>query len=129
MGGDHDGNVVGEVHRCVGTVGAPARMAVAGKVDREQRPAERERDRVPGVGVLGPAVQQDELRRLGTPTQGADRAPGGFVDDRLDALDDRRRIGIEVELGDVLVEQPELVVVVGRIDRLTHPGSLIPQGR
>ena len=53
-------------------VGAAVGVAVAGQVDGQQRPAEGQGDGVPGVGVLRPAVDQDELGRpVGAPEQAA----------------------------------------------------------
>ena len=62
----HVGGVVRR--RPSGPSRAPVGVAVAGQVDGDQRPAEGQGDRVPGVGVLGAAVQQHQLRRPRRPT-------------------------------------------------------------
>ena len=58
--------------RPVVAVLAPCGSAVPGQVDRQRGYAESEDDGVPGVGVLSAAVQEDHLRRGGTPLDGAD---------------------------------------------------------
>ena len=68
---------------------AVRRVPVAGKVDRDERTVERERDGVPGVRVLRAAVQQHELGRRRAPTQRADLVAAADVD--RDPLDRRRR--------------------------------------
>ena len=86
---------------------------MAGEVDRERRPPEAEGDGVPGVGVLRPAVHEDHLGRRIIPPQRADDAGTVVIgaDCGVDPFDfgnlgDRQRV-----LGDVLVEEAELVVV------------------
>jgi len=83
---------------------------VAGEVDRHQRHAERERDRVPRVRVLRAAVQQDDLRRRAgvAPQERAQLPPVGQVD--VPALDRRRARPRESDFLGVLVQEPELVV-------------------
>ena len=112
----------------------PARVAVAGQVDRHERTTERERDGVPGVRVLGAAVDEHDLRLVGAPAQRTDvtggvRVGSAGLDEHLDPFDGRHLGDVEVELGDVLVEQPELVVVVrlvaGRIRRQSFGMSVV----
>ena len=110
MGSDDRCHVVGEVHRAVRAVGVPVGVSVARQVDRHRRSTQRQRDRVPGVGVLGATVEVHDLRIVAPPPQRADRA-ALVADVRLDACDRRQFGNVEVELGDVLVEEPELVVI------------------
>ena len=78
---DDLGDVVGHGRRVEpGRVLGPVGVAVAGQVDGQQRPAERQGDRVPGVGVLPTAVHEHQLRRGLSPHQGADPPPGGHLD-------------------------------------------------
>ena len=51
-------------------LGPAVGVAVAGQVDRQQRPAQGQGHGVPGVGVLGPAVDEHELGRPGRPRAG-----------------------------------------------------------
>ena len=67
------GHVVGQVGRRVRPIVAPGRMAVAGKVDSERGAAQRKRHRVPGVRVLRPTVDEDDLGGLIPPRQQAER--------------------------------------------------------
>ena len=55
-----------------GAVARPVGVAVAGQVDGDERPPERHRHRVPGVGVLRPAVEEHQLRLGAPPDQGAE---------------------------------------------------------
>ncbi len=113
---DGDGDIVGEVHRAVGAIGAPARVAVARQVDGEDGSAQGEGDRVPRVGVLRAAVHEHHLHRVGAPSERADlprRTRRGIVTIGHGGGDSayRRQLGHhEPELLDVLVEQTELVV-------------------
>ena len=50
-----------------GPVGRRVGVPVARQVEREQRALQGERDRVEGVGVLGAAVEEDELGRRVAP--------------------------------------------------------------
>ena len=84
----------------------------------DQRAPEGHRHRVPGVGVLGTTVQQDQLRRSLSPHEGAE-APAGAHLHRCSA-DGGRAVVREAELLRVLVEQPELVVG----HAITHRRSL-----
>ena len=52
---------------------------MAGQVDREQRAAERQRERVPGVRVLPAAVQQHQLRFGVAPGERGHGLPVGTV--------------------------------------------------
>ena len=81
---------------------------MTGEVDRHQRTIERERDGVPRVRVLRPAVEQDDLRSAVTPDERAQGAVAGYGNPN--SFDHRRSRPREVELLGVLVEQGELVV-------------------
>ena len=59
--GDHDRQVAAVLRRSKRAVGPPVGVAMAGEVHGDQGPAQRQRHRVPGVGVLGAPVEQDEL--------------------------------------------------------------------
>ena len=83
-------------------------MAVAGQVDREERPPESERDRVEGVRVLGAAVDEHQVGLVLAPAKAAQLAKA--VDRDEEALDRGSRTG-ETPLDQVLVEERELVVV------------------
>src|SRR2546421_1419287 len=86
-------------------------MPVSGKVERGDRTVERECDRVPGVRVLGAAVQEHELGRTPAPHERGDRLID--ADGDLDAADVGRTSPRDAELVGVLAEQAELVVRVG----------------
>ncbi len=62
-------NGVRVLPRPVVTVGTTVRMSVTGEVDGDGRAVEGEHDRVPGVRVLGTAVQEHKLRIVLAPTQ------------------------------------------------------------
>ncbi len=68
---DHHGDVVGEVLGRVRVVVTPVRVAVTGQVDRENRPAQSERHRVPRVRVLSATVDEHDLGRSRYPTSAA----------------------------------------------------------
>ena len=106
--GDRDiGRVLAWAERAVvAVVGVP----VAREIDRGERTIERERDRVPRVGVLCTAVEQHDLGRSRAPEQRAQSPPRRVDDDGL-ASDGGRAVERQAELLGVLVEQPELVVV------------------
>ena len=92
-------------------IGAPVGMPVAGQVYGDEGPAQGEADRVPGVGVLRPAVEEDYL---GTPPVGVApheraEAPPGLDLDGAPLHTGRAAPGEPVLLG-VLTEQAELVV-------------------
>jgi hypothetical protein len=88
-------------------VGPPARVPVAGQVDRESRQAQRKDHRVPGVGVLAAAVQQDHPGRLLTPQQRADLLIARAGEHPADA---RRPVPRQARFAGVLVQQSELVL-------------------
>ena len=90
---------------------------MAREVQRDERPAEGQRDRVPGVRVLRAAVNQHELGFTVAPDERADLLAASHVDS--DPRDRRIAAPRDVELGGVLPEQAELVV--------GHGGSR-PQG-
>ena len=79
-----------------------------GEIDGDEGPIERHGDGVPCVGVLGPAVDQDELGGRGPPQQAAHLASRRDLD--LDPPYGRRSGIGEAELGCVLREEAELVV-------------------
>jgi len=81
---------------------------VTRKVDGDERAAERHGDGVPGVGVLGTAVQEHQLGRGVAPHERAQPAAGADLD--LLPADGGRTVVREAELLRVLVEEPELVV-------------------
>ncbi len=102
-------HILGVVLQAERTASPPIRMTVPGEIDGHQRPAERQRHRVPGVGVLGPAVQQDQFRRGVAPDQRAQPPVGSDLHEHA-AYDWRAFVG-DAELRGVLVEVAELVVV------------------
>ena len=81
---------------------------MAGQVDGDERTVEGERHGVPGMGVLRPAVDEDELRRRRTPYEGADPPRRRDVDERPAHC--RRTVVGDPELGGVVGEVGELVV-------------------
>ena len=79
---------LGILPRAVVAVVAAIRVPMAGQVDRHRRTVERQHDRVPGVGVLRAAVEEDELGLALAPAQVRELLPrgqreGGAGDDRL----------------------------------------------
>ncbi len=105
-------------------VSGAIRVAVPGQVDGHQGPVQRHRHRVPGMGVLGAAVQQDQLRVPVLPHQRAEPPPGAT------SAKTRRtaggRVERQAELRGVLIEHPELVVVShgpSMADRTRCPGG------
>ena len=92
----------------IGPVGPAVGVAVPGKVDGQQRPAQGQRHGVPGVGVLRAAVHQHELGRAAAPEQAGDRPARRDLD--VDAPHLGRPVVGQAVFGGVLVEQPELVV-------------------
>src|SRR4029078_12664377 len=56
--------------RPVVAIAAPAGMPVAGEIDGEGWPSERQQQRVPGVCVLPTSMEQDELGWCLAPLQG-----------------------------------------------------------
>ena len=62
---------IGVGGRAVVVVVPPGRVAVAREVEGDERAAERQRHRVPRVGVLGAAVEEHELGRRRRPTRSA----------------------------------------------------------
>ena len=109
-GADHLGHVGG--HRrhstLAGGVGRGIAVAVARQVDRDERPVERQRHRVPRVGVLGAAVDQHDLGWALAPHQRAEVAAIG-QGDRLPPHRGRPVVG-QADLGGVVGEVGELVV-------------------
>ena len=89
MGLDDHRDVVGEVLGRVGTIGSPIGMPVSREIDGEERTIERERHRVPGVCVLGPAVNAHDLHVVVAPAKCAHRATGIVRNRRLDPPYDR----------------------------------------
>ncbi len=116
-GVDDRDDVVGHGLGPVVALGSPGRVTVSRQVDGHQRPVEGQGHRVPGVGVLGAAVQQHQLGRCVTPHQRAHlEARGG----RHRGAPDRRRGERQADLGGVVRQHPELVVPVDP----WHPRSL-----
>ena len=111
----NNGEVVGEVHRCVRAVLTPTRVSVTSKVNSHQGDTEVERDRVPRVCILGAAVHQHELRIARTPHQRADVTSrrGGGIDLDVDSTNLRWRVERERVLRRVFVEEGEFVVGQG----------------
>ena len=109
------GRVAVRVQRARRTVAGAIRVAVPGEVDGHQGTVKRHRHRVPGMGVLGSAVQQDQLRAFRgfrvpvLPHQRAQPPPLAHVGEG--APHGRRAVEGQPVLGGVLVEQSELVVV------------------
>ena len=93
--------------RPVDVIVAVPGMTVTRKVHGEQWAVERERDCVPGVGVLRAAVHEHKLGRLCAPREGAD-GPRARPD--LDASHGRRSVPRNPEFLRVLVEERKLVV-------------------
>ena len=104
-------------------------MSVTWQIDGEQRTTHRKRHRVPRVGVLRSTVYEHELGFIASPPQRTDHAGAALaiVDRRLDPDHVRQVVDIEVELGDVLVEQTELVVGTG--SDVAHPGHVVTNTR
>jgi len=102
---------------------------VAWQIDGEQRTTQRERHRVPRVGVLRSTVHEHELGFIAPPPQRTDHAGAvvAVVHRRLDPDHLRQVVDIEVELGDVLVEQSELVVGAG--SDVAHVGHVVTNTR
>jgi len=97
---------------------------VAGQVDRDERPAERERDRVPRVCVLRTTVEEHELGRPVAPHERAQHVAGTDLD--ASALHNGWPVVGEADLLGILAEHSELVVLDG-LDGLvavTHDWSL-----
>ena len=90
-------------------------MAVPGKVDSDRGSAQRKRHRVPGVRVLRPTVDEDDLGGLIPPRQQAERP--SVVESNRAALHRRQLRYVETKFSDVLCEQSELVV-------RSHSGSV-----
>ena len=107
------GDVLGHGRRVERPVVAgPVGVAVPGQVDGHQRAPEGQRHRVPGVGVLTPAVDEDELGRGVPHTRALTCRPGATSTDSADARwagrsrADRPRPALSLE-------HRELVVLVG----------------
>jgi len=99
---------VGVVGRVVPAVGATVAVTVAGKVDRQGLPIEREQHGVPRMGVLRAAVEEHELAGCCTPAQRTQDAP--VVEHEPATGNDETRRPFDAVLGAVLVEVRELVV-------------------
>jgi len=112
---DRDGEVGRHRGRCVVVGWSVVTVAVSGEVDRHERTSERHGHRVPGMGVLGATMNQHQFGVTLAPHQRRDAEAGW----QLDAFPShgRWRSERQVVFGGVLVEQPELVVVV-------HVGTL-----
>ena len=80
---------------------------MARQVEGDERTLQRQRDRVVGVRVLGPAVDQRELGRRVPPGQAAQLAQPV---DRHEEPTHGRDGHVEAPLGEVLAEERELVV-------------------
>ena len=107
----HDGGEVGAVGgRGRDPVRPAVGVAVAGQVDRQERPSQCQSHGVPGVGVLRSAVDHDELGRagLGAPQETRDQAT--VADFHLHPSHVGGTVVGQSVLGGVLVEQAELVV-------------------
>ena len=115
MGLHHPGDLGGEHLRRVVLLRPPVGVAVPRQVDRQQRPPEGEGDRVPGVGVLRPAVQQHQLGRSCPPPDGAHGEAVGTLD--IEPLDRRNDIDVEPRLGGVVGQHRKLVVGLHRTSR------------
>ena len=89
-------------------VGAPVRPPVARQVDRDRGTPEREHQRVPRVGVLPAAVEEDELGIAVTPHEHADELVGRHLEVPTNG-GEARRPG-QADLVGVLGEHRELVV-------------------
>ena len=74
---DHLGHVGGVAgRRRASRCGPPSEWPWPGQVDGDQRPSEGHGDGVPRVGVLGAAVEEDQLGRAVAPHQRAEPAAG-----------------------------------------------------
>ena len=71
-------------------VGTPVGVPVARQVERQRRPVEGQEHGVPGVGVLGPTVQQHDLGIARPPAQAAQ--PPVAVHRHRDPLDGGRAV-------------------------------------
>ena len=113
--GDDLSDRVGVAPRAVVAIGPPTGVTVAGKVDGDRRSAEQCEHAVPRVGVLATAVQEDGLRRAGTPDEHAQLiAVGGLDGAPLDG--DRAGPG-NTELDGRVGDQRHLVVRLRRRHR------------
>ena len=106
--GDRGGDVVRVRAHVEAAVRAGVRVSVSGKVDRDERTTQRERNSVPGVGVLAAAVEEDQLSRSFAPDQAAEMATVAAVD--TPARHRRWTVVWDAELRRVLVEHRHLVV-------------------
>ena len=109
--GHDDCDVVGEVDRCVGAVVTPVGVAVTGQVDCECGPPECQCNGVPRVRVLRAAVDEHDLRLVRTPAQGTHVTSRVVRHRHVDAFNGWDLPDVQLELGDVLPEQREFVVV------------------
>jgi hypothetical protein len=86
----------------------PIRVPVAGQIEAEQRTPERKGNRVVGVGVLGPTVEQNHRWSPHSPAKPREHPTIGKRDG--DPLDVWRGVERQAPLGRVLVKEAELVV-------------------
>lgn len=95
---------------------------MAREVDGNERPVQQQGDPVPGVGVLGAAVQQDDLGRAVAPGQQA-QPPARRHLDKLPAREPA--VPGAAELPGLLVQEGELVVAAHGAERrsATSPAS------
>jgi hypothetical protein len=77
-------------------------VTVTGEIEGEQRSPQSESDRVKGVRVLRPTVNQNQLGLAEAPAKAAELAK---TIDRDEKSLDRRDLNIEVPLVDVLVKK------------------------
>ena len=111
-GGQHlhrSGHVLGHRTRIEGApVARPVRMAMPGEIQGHQRAIESQGHRVPGMGVLTPTVEEDQIGGTGSPDQGTHPPPRRHLH-RL-APHRRRTVPGQPGFTGVLLEQRELVV-------------------
>ena len=81
---------------------------MAGQVEGDEGPVEGQGHGVPGVGVLGAAVEQHDLRIARAPHEGAHRPARRHLD--RTSLHRRRAAPRQARLLGVLAEHPQLVV-------------------
>ena len=89
-------------------------MAVSGQIDGQGWAPQPEGNGVPRVRVLGSAVDEHDLDGVGTPAQCTHTTPNIVRHLDSNASDCRQFVDNQVELGDVLMEQTELVVAAHR---------------
>ena len=119
-GDGHIGGVAPGVQLPLGKFAGAVGMTVPGQVDSHQRTVKGHGHGVPGVGVLGSAVEKYQFRFTALPDQSTQLAPAGHV--HRDAPHDGRFVEGQSEFRGVLVEQSELVV----LDAIRHLPPLYP---